>query len=425
MKQLSAEVPLQVLSLDSNMTASPISLAPNPKPPTSDKQGYGSLASLYTAFSLDFARYCLEHLSSDGCRAICDPFSGMGTVGEAGRHLPVTLTLNDLNPFAAMSAIFRTATPVALMKAIERMRSFQLPELPTHEREAFTSAVSVKLGKTEPLSSLINARVTTETERASLDIHLLSLIRLATHKQLRGSNPTWTKRSTGMSIDAATFEAARNSVLQAASLYAGKLPQLHPNFSAASRCGDLFDLQIEDGSVDAILTSPPYPNRTDYIRHYLPATELLIGGDETIERNLRQSQIGTPLIREEHEDVELPESAAVFIDAVRRHGSYASERYYSKGYHYYFTDMRRAFARIRRWLRPNGQAIIVVQDAYYKEIRIPVGDLVSDVAAMEGLVLEARSDFPVRQTLSRLSAKARAHAPKRPAVESVLLLRRR
>ena len=59
--------------------------APNPKPTAADKRGFGRLSSLYTAFSLDFARFAAELVLSSGNQTVLDPFAGMGTMGEAGR----------------------------------------------------------------------------------------------------------------------------------------------------------------------------------------------------------------------------------------------------------------------------------------------------------------------------------------------------
>jgi DNA modification methylase len=213
-------------------------------------------------------------------------------------------------------------------------------------------------------------------------------------------------------------------VLAATASYAARLHQLHAGFSAVVSCGDINGLRIENNSLDAIITSPPYPNRTDYIRHYLPAAEILIAADGEEERALRQAQIGTPLIRDVLPTASLPDSVETLIERVRTHGSYASERYYAKGFQYYFSDMSLTFAQMRRWLKPGGLAVVVVQDTYYKEMRIPVADLLTEVARPQSLHLEARKDFPVRHALSRLSATARASVPARAAVESALLLRR-
>ena len=401
-----------------------MSAAPNPKPSAADKRGYGSLASLYTAFSTDFARFALELCISENHSTIMDPFAGMGTVGEAGRAMPIKLLLNDLNPFASLSSIFRTAAVVEIEASIERIRALVLCTDPMAEREAFDLAIGQRIGDAPTPAAVVNRASDGKSREALLDIHLISLIRIATHKRLRGSNPTWTKRSTDQVIDPTSFEAARAAVLAAASSYAGRLEQLNDDFTATVSCSDITDLQVEDGSLDAIVTSPPYPNRTDYIRHYLPAAELLLGADDDAERTLREAQIGTPLIRNVLPTASVPASVEALIDLVRSHGSYASERYYAKGFQYYFSDMSVTFARMMKWLKPGGLAIVVVQDTYYKEIRVPVADLLTDVAGAQGLKLEAKKDFPVSQTLSRLSATARASAPARAVVESSLLLRR-
>lgn len=415
---------MQPLPLDDVRDANSMSAAPNPKPSAADKRGYGSLASLYTAFSTDFARFALELCVSEDHRTIMDPFAGMGTVGEAGRAMPIKLLLNDINPFASLSSIFRTAAVVEIEASIERIRALVLCTEPMAEREAFDLAIGQRIGDAPTPAALVNRDGDGKSRQALLDIHLISLIRIATHKRFRGSNPTWTKRSTDQMIDPGSFEAARKAVLVAASSYAGRLTQLDDDFTAAVSCGDIPDLQVEDGSLDAIVTSPPYPNRTDYIRHYLPAAEILIGADDDAERTLREAQIGTPLIRNVLPTGSVPASVEALIERVRTHSSYASERYYAKGFQYYFSDMSVTFAQMRRWLKPGGLAIVVVQDTYYKEIRVPVADLLADVAGAQGLNLEAKKDFPVRQTLSRLSATARASAPARAVVESALLLRR-
>ncbi len=415
---------MQPLPLYNDRDANPLTAAPNPKPSAVDKRGYGTLASLYTAFSTDFARYALELCSANGHRIILDPFAGMGTLGEAGREMPVNLLLNDLNPFASTSCAFRCATTSDISAAIERLRTSTLCKETRTEFEAFDHAVRTRAANAGTPAELLELVNDEESRSALLEIHLISLIRIATHRRLQGSNPTWTKRSTNQEIVPATFEIARDAVLAAAASYAARLQNLNHEFSAKVTCGDVAALKLEDCSIDAIVTSPPYPNRTDYIRHYLPATELLLGADPDAERSLRQTQIGTPLIRETLPNAKLPDSVENLIQRVRTHGSYASERYYAKGFLYYFNDMSLTFARMRRWLKPGGLAIIVVQDAYYKEMRVPVGDLLTDIAGKHGLVPESRKDFPVRHALSRLSATARASAPDRAAVESVIMLRR-
>jgi tRNA G10 N-methylase Trm11 len=243
------------------------------------------------------------------------------------------------------------------------------------------------------------------------------------HKKLKGSNPTWTKRADAKIGSGVDFEQALTSVSNHISSYAAQIRPMHAGFSVDLANRDVANLEWEAGSLDAIVTSPPYPNRTDYIRHYLPAAELLLAGDQDAERILREVQIGTPLIREGHANTSLPASVETVIERVRTHRSYASERYYAKGFRYYFDDMARSLAQFMRWLSPNGTVILVVQDTYYKEILISVADLLGDIAAASGLAVVGQERFKVRHPLSRLSPHSRA-VPKPQLSETVLMLRK-
>ncbi len=398
--------------------------APNPKPSLADKRGYGTVASLYTAFSSDFARFALNHCMDEGHTRVCDPFSGMGTVGEAARDLPLHLLLNDLNPFATLSSIFRTSSASELNKAIDRVAALAFGAAAT-ERGVFDHAIHELGGGRAAVPSAVHGPISNVDRDLFLGAHLVSLIRIETHRRLQGSNPTWTKRSADQPLDSDALHHARRIVIEATRRYAEQLKPIANRFTADYGCGSVTNISAKDDKTfDAVITSPPYPNRTDYIRHYLPATELLLKGSSEDERRLREIQIGTPLIRPEILKAELPSSVTVMIEKVRNHNSYASERYYAKGFYYYFSDMNAAFRRLADILRPGGLIIFVVQDAYYKEIRLPVADLLIDVARMSNLNFDGRKDFPVKQTLSRLSAKAREAAPVRAAFESIICLRK-
>lgn len=414
---------LQPLPFDAQHDTSLVASAPNPKPTKSDKQGYGRLASLYTAFSCEFARYALETCIAEGHRRIADPFAGMGTIGEAGRGLPVKLLLNDLNPFASLSSVFRTSPTTDLAAAVDRIAATKI-DTTIPEKSAFLQAIETHHGQVNVPPDLINGEISTLYRAAFLNTHLFTLIRISCHKRLRGSNPTWTKKSNDNPLDDLTFEEAKKDVIRASNNYINNLISLNDQFTAIVKCYNVNDLVIGINELDAIITSPPYPNRTDYFGQYLPAVELLLDGDEREERRLREAQIGTPLIRASLPEAELPREVLEVIERVRTHKSYASERYYAKGFLYYFADIQKTLERMEQWLRPNGLIILVVQDSYYKEMRIPVADLFIHIAKPFGLNLAGRKDFTVRHALSRLNTYARSVTPVRTSVESVLCLRK-
>jgi hypothetical protein len=398
--------------------------APNPKPSSRDKSGFGRLASLYTAFSTDFAAFALELCQKDGHVEIADPFAGMGTIAEAGRGLPVHLYLNDLNPFAALTSVFRSSRKDLIHEAIESVKGDQIAGVATCERTSF-DALMGETAKEATVDALVRNASGDAARFAALRIYLLSLVRLASFRRLGGSNPTWTKRAGDYVPSPDVLRLAHETVTRAATAYADSLVDLHSEFTAAFTSADVADLQRRSGSLDAIITSPPYPNRTDYIRHYLPAVEVLIAEDGDAERRLRETQIGTPLIRQGSISDTLPKLVQDTIESVRNHPSYASERYYAKGFAYYFTDLQNALRQFREWLKVGGSLILVVQDSHYKEMRIPVADLITDLAlSVGGFELRSRKDFLVPQTLARLSPHSRASSSARKSFESALQFRR-
>lgn len=405
---------------------SEVSLAecPNPKPTAADKRAFGKLASLYTAFSGEFAVFALEYMLSRGCRTIGDPFAGMGTLGEAARGLPTKLFLNDFNPFAVSAAVFRTAATGDIEEAIEKVLDTAKGLELDGAFDPYLLAMRQVLPEGETARACLGNLEEYASRHAVLCMHLLSVARIAAQKKRKGSNPTWTKKQTEHGLADLDFHAAIRSAAQLAKIYSASLAAISPHFSCRISNEDVTSVGWASGSMDAIITSPPYPNRTDYIRHYLPAAEMLLDFNEDAERHLRETQIGTPLIRKDGDLVALPKSVDDLIERIRTHPSYASERYYSKGFRYYFEDMARALRNFSDWLVSGGSAMLVVQDAYYKDVLVRTAELLSHVAEDCGFIVDDIVEFPVRNSMSRLSPQFRATTPKPALFETVIVLKK-
>lgn len=394
--------------------------APNPKPTSLDKRQFGAMASLYTAFSTDFARYALELFQREGFQTVADPFGGMGTVGEAGRGFAMNIRLSDISPFAALSATFRSASPDQISKAIGSVEDLASQIHASDERVFFQEFLkAVGAGSTDTASQILTAPTDPEHHVAALMIYLVALSRIRLHKNFAGSNPTWVKRSTE-AADAESTSLAVRATLNAARTFVQGLPPLVAGNRTTVRWASLEELGDPPESLDAIVTSPPYANRTDYIRHYLPASEMLLEAAGRSERQVRLDQIGTPLIRGGDPILALPSSVQGTISRIREHHSYASRSYYYKGFLYYFADMKLALQRIQTLLRPGGLALMVVQDTFYKEIHVATPDLLVDIAESIGLRVVGRKDWNVRNYLSQLSPHSRKTVRPHQLSEAVL-----
>jgi hypothetical protein len=396
--------------------------APNPKPSADEKARFGQLASLYTAFSEGFARHALRGFLQAGSTTFVDPFCGMGTVAEVSRDHPITLTAGDISPFAALAGAFRSSSSTTIRECMAVVE-FSANEVSGRSEQEIYSELGAHVASTAttPLADAL-ARPTAEANRVpAIAMFILALSRLHLYRHLVGSNPTWARRPDSAATGAEALRSIR-ATLETIGRYAEDLSELRPFNRTSVYWSGIESLPIADSSVDVVLTSPPYANRTDYFRHYHPAVELLLDAAHAHERSFREGQIGTPLIKRTTSLHELPESVTRFLESVRTHRSYASERYYYRTYLQYFTDMSRAVQDMRRWLTPGGALLLVVQDSLFKTLYVPTTDLLIDIAEASGLCLAARRDWSVRHSLSALSPHARRSVSNRTPTESAIVL---
>lgn len=380
---------------------------PNPKPTQSDKSKFGSLASLYTSFSTDFAEATIDICLRAGARRIADPFGGMGTLAEAARARPVELSVSDLSPFATLAALLRSSEAQSIDQAVSELERY-VRRIDAKDETDFYSRVLFFLSDSAETSlrSVLKSPSKPKNRTAALGLFVAALSRIQLHQKLVGSNPTWTKRPSQVADTGAVVRAFTDTT-EKVRRYAGSLSPLHRSNRTAVSWSDIAQANFEPGELDAIITSPPYANRTDYIRHYLPASELLLNAIGEDERAVRSRQIGTPLIRESEAQHRFPASVSRLLNEIRAHPSQASESYYHKGFLYYFSDMLETFDRMKTWLSDKGILILVVQDSTYKDLHVPTAQLLMDLASSRGYQLLARRDWSVQRRLSRLSPHSR------------------
>jgi len=186
------------------------------------------------------------------------------------------------------------------------------------------------------------------------------------------------------------------------------------------RCAELLD-----GSLDAVITSPPYPNEKDYTRTTRLETVLLgFVQDRTELRGLKQGLLRSNTrnvfkVDDEDQHVELPphvEEAAETIEKRRIALGKTSgfERQYARVTRLYFAGMTRHFCQLRTALRPGARLAYVVGDqASYLRVMIRTGRLLAEIAASVGYEVEGLELFR-----TRLSTATRARLR-----EEILVLR--
>lgn len=161
--------------------------------------------------------------------------------------------------------------------------------------------------------------------------------------------------------------------------------------------GDSRDLRglLAPGSVDAVITSPPYPNEKDYTRTTRLETVLLgflhdRGELRALKEQLLRSNTRN-VFRRDTDDSAVHTSAAVQrlaadIEARRLQLGKTSgfERLYARVAALYFGGIKRHLASLRRFLAPGARLAYVVGDqASYFRIPIRTGGVLAELA--EGL----------------------------------------
>jgi DNA modification methylase len=189
---------------------------------------------------------------------------------------------------------------------------------------------------------------------------------------------------------------------------------------------DARDLRfIQDNSIDAVITSPPYPNEKDYTRTTRLESVLLgfINNKEDL-RNLKKRLVRSNtrgVYKGDNDDqwvLGFPEIQSIAEEIENRRIELGKdsgfERMYGKVTRLYFGGMAKHLAELRRILRPGAQLAYVVGDqASYLRIMIRTGKLLADIATSLGYELVDIDLFRTRM----------ATATKEQLREEVVLLR--
>lgn len=196
---------------------------------------------------------------------------------------------------------------------------------------------------------------------------------------------------------------------------------------AMAYCGDARRPMglLAEGSVDAVITSPPYPNEKDYTRIVRLESVLLRFMDDraclrsTKDSLLRSNTRNVYKADEDHiyvEDHESIRSIADEIEARRIELGKDSgfERLYHRAVMLYFGGMKRHLAGLRAALRPGARLAYVVGDqASYLQVMIRTGHLLAEVAESLGYRVDSIDLFRTRM----------ATATREQLREEVLVLR--
>jgi hypothetical protein len=404
-----------------------------------DRQWY----DFYAMYSPQFVDSILTSVSFGKQDCILDPWNGTGTTTSAAWHLGVNALGLDLNPAMVLIARGR----LLQQKDIVRLRDVG------KNIEQMKKPVGFRLGNHDPLQDffadktveyirglelVLRAQFSISEDPGPRDMRwvdyctpLLACLYVVMFRSIRSlfstfgtSNPTWFKRPVPENRVSVSWKSFRESISRSV---VDAVRFLEKDTFPLSR--ETPDVRVTMGDsrspvsqgITLTLTSPPYCTRIDYAVATLPELTLLGVTDEDF-RDLRRKMIGTPVIARETECLQQPDGSSTsdqLLRTISRHRSYASTRYYLKTFKQYFIGMFRSLRSIDEVTRRGGRAVIVVQDSYFKDVRIDMPGIYTDYFEQMGWRLTDRTEFKTR-TKGAIHRFASRYRPKGGATESVL-----
>ena len=157
----------------------------------------------------------------------------------------------------------------------------------------------------------------------------------------------------------------------------------------ATSLEDARKLPLPTGSVDAVLTSPPYPNRHDYSRVFHIGL-LLLGETESAVKDLRRRSLRSHVEAKESEewsarllDFQVPAVLRRVLEFLQCNADARVERMV-RGY---FEDMFLSLQEVSRVLRPGGRVALVVGNVRHAGEMVPVDEVLANLRCKWGLNL--------------------------------------
>jgi DNA modification methylase len=329
---------------------------------------------------------------------ILDPMMGSGTVLALARAKGHYAAGVDIDPLAVLiSRVWTTAIDKA------SVRSHATSALVRARMQANPNAAGSQTARDEETARFINywfdararkqlgalsAEISTITDRAIRDVLWCGFSRLIITKQAGASRAMDLSHSRphrsfdrGQIVPFEKFIEAVERVLD------GCLDRKDRNLGPAARAieGDARNLPIETGSIDLVLTSPPYLNAIDYFR-CSKFTLVWMGHSVGSLRKLRAHSVGSEVghyVADDRQIRALISNLNLDPALSRRHDAILEK---------YVRDMRGCLLEVSRVLNENGRAIYVVGENTVRGTFVPNAQIVKALARSAGLrLLHARS----------------------------------
>lgn len=417
---------------------------PSPKLNKKEQTNGTSLYPYYAGFSYDFVDASIQMFKKDSM-LVLDPWTGTGLTNRVAHGLGISSIGLDINPAMATVAKanliinnYSLSIKPICSEIINKVKNERVTELYSETDPLLQWFDYNSVNILRMLDYAIYKFLANEKNRENITIDITKLSNIAsffyiavfkiTKKLIRlkypTSNPSWIKtpkkNDEKISISKHKILELFNIEVDRQIFLVGQRRYIPQSVSTDFRVCNSQNISIDSNKIDLIVTSPPYCTRIDYA--VLTKPELAVLGFESAYfKNLRNEMIGTTAIDDSNHDISFNwgESCYKFLKQMSEHTSVASKSYYLKNHIQYFSSMEKSIKEINRVLKDDGDAILVIQDSYYKDLHNNLPLFIEEMAFNSGLKLEGKVDFEAR-SLSNINSKSLNYRDRKTIYESVL-----
>lgn len=395
---------------------------------------YGPLISPYQdrerpiynwhAFKHSYSRALVEKLAGKFALNknswVLDPFCGGGTTLLACKEMGINSEGFDILPFSVFLSNVKTrsydATTLSKYislfgdKNIAPINNLQLPDIKII-RDGFSAEVKQEILQLKAVINTIND----PHIRDFYLLGLLSILESVSNTSKAGGFLRLEKKNVAKGDVQKRFLIRIRAMIRDVITYNDT--HQYSNAKSEALLGDSRSLRSRK-KFDAIITSPPYPNRHDYTRIY--GLELIVG---FIRDNNELKQIRYNTLRShvearkqfEAKGYRKPQIIGDLIQQVKKAG--VNNTQVPAMLEGYFEDMYLALQQMKRHLKKGGKLALVVSNVRFGGVNIPVDTLLAEIGEQSGL--KTQSVIVARQRGN--SAQQMKNYSRVPSRESIVI----
>lgn len=248
-------------------------------------------------------------------------------------------------------------------------------------------------------------------------------------RPVRGTNPSWFSRPrNGQNRIIVSPSILKNALEQAASAMvtvARDRDRLRSPFHEWPELvlGDSRHELAGLGAFDLVIASPPYCTRIDYAVATTPELLALGGMSKGAFSTLRKQIIGSVVTEEltelNREGMQSPALCRT-LDAIKQHHTKAASTYYARYFTKYFADLTESLLQLASVVC-NGHVVLVLQNSFFKEVEIDLGEIVTELFGSVGLTLASTSRHAARPPIAGSNHRFKLYRDYNVSAEDVLV----